>query len=327
MADVDLNDLAVLVRVIDRGGFAAAARELGVPTSTVSRTIARLEATTGTRLLQRTTRAVRPTSEGREIYATVSPALATLERAARSLEPATRKPKGPLRVTAPNDIGSTFLADAVVDFTERYPLVQVDLVLTNRTVNLVEEGFDVAVRASTKLADSSLVARKIGQIEAVLYAAPRYLQTHGTPGAVADLADHRCVLFRAESYEATWSLRASDGEPIEVRARGRVSGDDFMFVREAVLAGGGIGLLPQLVCAPDEQSGRLVRVLPDVRAEGASLYVVYPSAKQVPSRVTAFRDFLAEALAARVAKCKAAAQDAAAQGMDANPAARASGST
>jgi DNA-binding transcriptional LysR family regulator len=307
--DFDLDDLAVFVRVVDRSGFAVAARELGVPTSTVSRTIARLEARTGTRLLHRTTRSVTPTSDGREIYASVAGAVATLERAARSLEPATRKPKGLLRVTAPNDIGGAFLAEVAVAFTERYPLVQVELVLTNRAVNLVDEGLDVAVRASARLADSTLVARKVGDLEHVLYASPRYIETHGAPASPRDLDDHRCVVFRAKGLATTWTLEGAGGA-VDVPVRGRIGGDDFAFVRSIVLAGGGIGLLPRIVSAPDEHAGRLVRVLPDLEARGAGLYVVYPSASQVPARVTAFRDFVTEAFAARVAACKTAGLEA-----------------
>ena len=151
MAEPDLDDLALFVRVVDNGGFAGAAREIGTPTSTVSRAIARLEARTGVRLLHRTTRSVRPTSEGRELYAGIAPALATLRSAARSIEPATRKPRGRLRVTAPNDLAANFLAEVIVAFMERYPLVQLDFALTTPHTNLVDQGFDVAVRAAPEL--------------------------------------------------------------------------------------------------------------------------------------------------------------------------------
>jgi DNA-binding transcriptional LysR family regulator len=159
MAELNLDDLAVYVRVVERRGFASAARELGVPTSTVSRAIARLESRTGVRLLHRTTRVLRPTSEGHELYISVGPAVATLRSAARALEPASGKPRGRLRVTAPNDLGSAFLAPVMVQFAEHYPLVSVDFSLTNQNTNLVDEGFDVAVRATPTLGDSSLVAR------------------------------------------------------------------------------------------------------------------------------------------------------------------------
>jgi DNA-binding transcriptional LysR family regulator len=296
--DLDLNDLRVFVRVVDRGGFAVAARELGVPTSTVSRTIARLEASTGTRLLHRTPRSVQATSEGRAIYASVSEAVGTLERAARALEPATRGPKGVLRVTAPPDIGGSFLADVAVAFSERYPLVQVDLALTNRAVSLVDEGFDVAVRAATRLADSSLVAKKLGHLEHVLYASPRYIERHGAPSSPGDLANHRCIVFRAKDLSKTWRLERGK-ETFEVHVDAHMGGDDFGYVRAAVLAGGGIALMPSLVCAKDEAARRLVRVLPGFEAKGASLYVLYPSAAHVPARVTAFRDFVAAAFDAR----------------------------
>jgi len=296
--DLDLNDLRVFVRVVERGGFAVAARELGVPTSTVSRTIARLEASTGTRLLHRTPRSVHATSEGRAIYASVSEAVGTLERAARALEPATRRPKGVLRVTAPTDIGAWFLADVAVAFGERHPLVQIDLALTNRSVNLVDEGFDVAVRAALRLADSSLVAKKLGDVEHALYASPRYIERHGAPSSPGELGDHECIVFRARDLAKTWRLEG-DEETIEVPIRARMGGDDFGYVRAAVLAGGGIALLPRLTCAKDEAAGRLVRVLPAFAARGAGLYVVYPSAAHVPARVTAFRDFVAAAFDAR----------------------------
>jgi DNA-binding transcriptional LysR family regulator len=296
--DLDLNDLRVFVRVVDRGGFAGAARELGVPTSTVSRTIARLEASAGTRLLQRTPRSVHATSEGRAIYASVSEALATLERAARALEPATRRPKGVLRVTAPTDIGSSFLADVAVAFGERYPLVQIDLVLTNRAVGLVDEGFDVAVRAATRLADSSLVAKKVGELEHGLYASPRYIESRGAPSSPNELGDHRCIVFRAKDLAKTWRLYDAK-ETLEVLVHAHMGGDDFSYIRAAVLAGGGIALMPRLVCTKDEQAGRLVRVLPGFEAKGAALYVLYPSAAHVPARVTAFRDFVAAAFHAR----------------------------
>jgi len=292
--DLDLNDLRVFVRVVDRGGFAVAARELGVPTSTVSRTIARLEASTGTRLLHRTPRSVQPTAEGRSIHASVSDAVGTLERASRALEPATRQPKGVLRVTAPTDIGTWFLADVAVAFGERYPLVQIDIALTNRSVNLVDEGFDVAVRAALRLTDSSLVVRKLGDIEHALYASPRYVDRRGVPESPANLVDHRCVVFRGKELTKTWRLE-SEEETREIVVRGSMGSDDFGYLRSATIAGGGIALLPRLSCAKDEAAGRLVRVLPRFSYKGAGFYVLYPSATHVPARVTAFRDFVAAA--------------------------------
>ena len=297
MSDLNLDDLGVFVRVVERGGFASAARDLGVPTSTVSRAIERLETSGAVRLFDRTTRHVRPTGEGRELYAAVAPAVSTLRAAARTLEPAARQPRGRLRVMAPHDLGAGFLADVVVAFAERHPLVQLELALTNRHLNLVEQGADVALRASVALDDSSLVARKLGVIEHGLYASPRYLQTHGAPSTWGDLERHGCVLFRAKDLARTWVMSGKEGEA-SILVRGRIGGDDFAVVRAVIAAGGGIGLLPRINCVGDEASGRLVRVLPGYHARGATLYLVHPSTKNVPARVTAFRDFVIESFAA-----------------------------
>ena len=290
MRDLDLNDLRVFVRVVDRGAFAKAARELRVPTSTVSRTVARLEARVGARLLQRTSRSVSTTAEGRTLYASVSDAIAALERATHALEPASRTPKGILRLAAPAEIACTFLAEVVVAFGERYPHVQVDVALTNRAVNLVDEGYDMAVRAAARLADSSLIAKKLGDLDHGLFASPRYLDEHGAPRSPDELARHRCVAFRAKDLERTWLL-----DDVEVPVRAHIGADDFSYVRAAVIAGGGIGLMPRLVCARDEAAGRLVRVLPSFGAKGAGLYILHPQSTHVPARVTAFRSFVAAA--------------------------------
>ena len=294
MPELNLDDLAIFVRVVERGGFASAARELKVPTSTISRAIGRLESTSGVTLLQRTTRAVRPTAEGRDLFANVAPAVTTLRGAAHALEPATRKARGRLRVSAPNDFAVNFLADVIVAFTERYPLVQLDFSLTNHHSNLVDEGFDVAVRAAVRLRDSSLVARKLGELQQRFYASPKYLQTQGAPRTLDDLKDHRCVVFRANELVRNWTTRGPSGET-NTEVHGRIGGDDFSFVRAIVIAGGGIGLLPDINCVADEASGKLVRVLPELYARGATLYLVSPAMRNVPARVTAFRDFVIEA--------------------------------
>lgn len=294
MAELDLDDLAVFVRVIEHGGFASAARQLGEPTSTVSRAIARLEARSGVRLLHRTTRSVRPTSEGHELYASIAPAVSTLRSAAQALEPSTRKPKGRVRVTAPNDLCASFLPEVIVAFLERYPLVNLDFTVTNQHSNLVGEGFDVALRAAARLSDSTLVARKLGELELRLYASPKYAKKYGLPATPDELHQHKCIVFRAEELVRTWALAGTRGDA-NLQIRGRIGGDDFSFVRAIVGAGGGIGILPHINSAADEASGRLVRVLPDYHLRGATLYLLYPSSRNLPTRVTAFRDFVIEA--------------------------------
>jgi DNA-binding transcriptional LysR family regulator len=297
MPELNLDDIAVFVRVVDHRGFAPAARELGVPTSTVSRAIERLETTARVRLLQRTTRALRPTLEGEELYARAAPAVSSLRGAARALEPATHKPKGRLRVTAPADLCTTFLADVIVAFAERHPLINLDFTLTNQPSNLVDEGFDVAIRATLNVRGASLIVRKLGVLELRLYASPAYVEKRGMPTSPTELQNHQCILFRAKDLARTWTFSGEKGET-NLEVHGRVGGDDLSFVRAIVLAGGGIGVLPHLNSAADEASGRLVRILPRLHMQGATLYLVYPSAKNVPTRVTAFRDFVVDAFRA-----------------------------
>ena len=295
MPDLDLNDVAAFVRVVENSGFAKAARELGVPTSTVSRAVARLEETVGIRLLHRTTRNLSVTSEGQAFHQRVAPLVASLRDATRTLGTSGKEPEGLLRITAPNDMGSAFLSEEVVRFTDRYPLVHVDLVLTNRKLNLVSEGIDVAVRAG-RLESSSLVARKIGTLQVELYAAPSYAERHRLPGTLAELSKHHIVAFGAKDGKITWQLEGPRGqETAELNTR--ITGDDYGFVRATTVAGGGIGLIPRMIASSDVATGRLVRVLPEYGLKGAALHVIYPSARQVPTKVAAFRDFLAKSCA------------------------------
>jgi len=292
MSDLDLNDVAAFVRVVENSGFAKAARELGVPTSTVSRAVQRLEDAVGVRLLHRTTRNLSVTSEGHAFHQRVSPLVASLRDATRTLGSGSKEPEGLLRLTAPNDIGSAFLSEEVVRFCERYPLLRVELILTNRKLNLVSDGIDLAVRAG-RLESSSLVARKVGTLHVELYAAPSYAERHRLPTTLPELLRHQIIGFAAREGKVSWQLEGPRGqESVELSCR--IACDDFGFVRAAAVAGGGIGLLPRTIALSDVASGRLVRVLPDYGQKGAALYVVYPSARQVPTKVSLFRDFLAK---------------------------------
>ena len=298
MTQLDLNDVAIFVRVVNRAGFAKVARELHVPTSTVSRAISRLEATLGAQLLVRTTRSVVATPEGQAFFRDVAPAVETLHHAARGVDGADRKARGRLRVTTANDIGATFLGEVVAGFALRYPNVEVETLLTQRTVNLVEEGVDVALRAAAKLPDSSLIARKIGDLEQELYASLDYVKAHGLPATVDALDDHACVLFRPREGYATWTFHTHGARTDQTKkVRGRIGTDDFSFMRSALLAGAGIGLIPRIVVARDVEAGRLVRVLPQCASRGAALFFVHAPAPVIPAKIALFRDFVVDACA------------------------------
>ncbi len=294
---MDLNGLTLFEAVARTASFSAAAKELGLPKSTVSRGVARLEAELGTQLLFRTTRQVALSEAGTALYDRIAPLLRSVKSAIGELPEREEQPSGTLRVTAPVDLGVLFLADVVTRYTARYPQVSVDLHLTGRVVDLVGEGFDVALRVGAKLADSSLVVRRAAPVVTQLVASPLYLARRGTPRAEADLDAHEWVAFRSGPQR----LRvAGPREATRAAPTARIVCDDLLFVRDAIRAGAGIGLLPAFVAEPDVVAGRLVRVLPRVEHAAGWLHVVMPAAKHVPRKVTAFRDLVLELLRSRL---------------------------
>jgi DNA-binding transcriptional LysR family regulator len=292
---MDLNHLTLFEAVARTTSFSGAAKELRLPKSSVSRGIARLEEELGTQLLLRTTRQVSLTAAGTTLYDRITPLLRQVGAALGELPEREEEPAGQLRVTAPVDLGVLMLAEVVTRFTARYPAVTVDLHLTGRVVDLVAEKFDVALRVGATLKDSTLVARRVTPIVAQLFASPVYLARRGTPRSEAELAEHDWVAFRGGPQK----LRLSGPrEAVGVEPRERILCDDLLFVRDALRAGAGIGLLPTFVAEPDRAAGTLVRVLPRVERPAGHLHVVTPAAKHVPRKVTAFRDLVLELLGA-----------------------------
>lgn len=286
----DLNDVVALVRVVEAGSFTGAAAQLGLPKSAVSRRVARLEEALGVRLLQRTTRSLHLTDAGVAYHARAAGALAALGEARDVATEATGEPRGTVRLTAPSDLGGGVVAEVLARFGREYPKVCVDVELTGRLVDLVAEGFDLAIRAG-QLRDSSLVARRLGEAHQVLVASPEYIKRRGAPKTVAELAKHECILWRSRQGEAKWTLEGPRGAETVV-VRGSLAGDDFTFVRAVAAQGGGIGLVPVPGTVPDFESGRLVPVLPEFHGPSSPVHLVYPSARFLPQRVAVLRDFL-----------------------------------
>jgi DNA-binding transcriptional LysR family regulator len=296
---MDLNHVAVFARVVELQSFTAAAKQLGLPKSSVSRTVTRLENQLGVRLLQRTTRKLHLTEAGQVYFDRVRISLAGMEEAAAAATNLSAEPRGTVRMSAPTDMGVLNLGDMVARFVRKYPLVHVEISLSSRYVDLVAEGFDLALRAG-KLADSSLVARKIGSDSLGLFASPAYLRRRGRPKTVADLARHDCVLFRGSHGKSEWHLTGPQGEE-RVTVRGPLNADEMAFVQAAVSAGVGIALMPTIGVRLAAARGALplpVRLLPEYSVGGASLNVVSPSARFQSASVTAFRDFLVTELTA-----------------------------
>ncbi len=290
---MDLNLVRTFARVVESQSFTAAARSLGLPKSSVSRAIARLEEQLGAQLLERTTRQLKLTRTGRAYYDGAARALAALTDAEQMVVESQGEPRGIVRLTAPVGMDRSFLSGVVTGFAGQYPAIHVQVSFTNRVVDLVAEGFDLAIRGSRgrRLQDSSLVARKVAQLSLWLFAAPSYLEAHRPLRRPADLKNHECILFDTRGATTqTWELMGPRGlEPVEVA--GVFSTDDFFFIRDLVLRGAGItALVPR---AEDLRSGALVRVLPGYEIPDLTVSIVVPSRK-VPRRVALFRDALIE---------------------------------
>jgi DNA-binding transcriptional LysR family regulator len=293
---VDLNLLSHFVAVAEASSFSAAARKLGRPTSSVSRAIASLEADMGVKLLYRTTRKVALSRAGQTLLERVAPLLGSLRRSLDDLPDREEQPSGQLRITASVDFGATVLADIVARFLVRYPAITVEVRLTSDVVDLVADSVDLALRISTRrLKDSSLLARRASAISLGLFASPTYLARRTSPRQPSELGRHEWVVFQGAG---PLRLEGPDGVAT-VPVRGRMVCDDMSFVREAVRAGAGIGVLPRFLADSDVVSGHLVRVLPRWNTRSGYLWIVCPSGSLLPPKVVAFRAFLLTTLKGR----------------------------
>lgn len=291
----DLDAVLVFTRVAQLRSFSAAARQLGLPKSTVSRRVSGLERRLGARLLHRTTRRLNLTDVGELYFARCERVIADLEEAERAVLELQTVPRGLLRVTTPVDFGLDVPARLIAAFQLAYPQVQVLVTATNARVDLIADGFDVALRAGN-LPDSSLVARKLFGTHSGLYASPDYLARRGAPARPRELVEHDCIVFGRDRLQTSWRLRGPEGE-IEVDITGRFGCNDFNFARGAAIGGMGIARLPEFGCSEHERTGQLVRVLPAYVSDGGSLYAVYPSQRHLTAKVRAFVDFAAEHIA------------------------------
>ncbi len=288
----EIEEIVAFLRVAETGSFTAAGTRLGIPKSTVSRRVARLEDKLGVQLLHRTTRSLALTEAGALFHERAGRALAGLEEATLAAREGRETPRGHLRLTAPFDFGAGSLADLVGAFTRAYPEVTVEVLVTDRTVDLIAEGLDLGLRGAAALPDSSLVARKLTSMEFHLLASPGYVKKHGIPHTPEELAGHELALLKVNGGRGKLQLRGPDGVTQELGVRVSVSSNGFAFLRSAALAGGHIAMLPDMNAAPELRQGRLVRVLPDYTVGEGNAYLVHPATKVLPAKARAFRDFL-----------------------------------
>lgn len=284
---MDLNLLSLFAAVAELSSFSKAAEKLGVRRSSVSRAVANLERELEVQLFSRTTRHVALTTDGKALYTKIGPQLAALRDALATMPEREAEPSGTLRITAPNDIGAILLPDVFAGFALRYPAVQLDVRLANRRVDLVAEGYDLAIRvAAGRMKDSSLVAKRLADASLQVYASPHYLAARGTPRTLEDARQHAWISF---------PLRPP--APLPRVTTPRMLTDDIRLIHEMVRAGLGLGALPTFLADEDIANGKLVRVLPRVSVRSGAIYLVHPPSKHVPRKITAFRDYLIERLA------------------------------
>ncbi|GHH00380.1 LysR family transcriptional regulator [Comamonas sp. KCTC 72670] len=284
----DLNALQVFAKVVQAGSFTGAARALEMPKSTVSQRVSELETRLGTRLLQRTTRTLSLTDAGRIYYERCVRIFADVEDADRAVTDLQQKPCGLLRVSVP--ASSQFLGPVLADFLGRHGGVQLDVVCTDRFVDLVEESFDVAIRVGA-LSDSTLIARNLGTIRFLLVASPRYLKKRGHPRSPDGLAKHNCLVFRVGPHPKVWRLTQGDEEH-EVNVTSTLSVNDLDMLHDGVMGGVGIAMIPAHRCVDDLRAGRLEQVLPDWDVPAIPIQAVYPSGRHLSPKVKALLDYL-----------------------------------
>ncbi len=291
---MDLNDIVVFTKVVETKSFTGAADVLGLPKSTVSRKLAQLEERLGVRLVQRTTRKLALTEIGEAYYARCSRIVADLAAAEQLVTDMQATPRGRLRVTASNDLSTSYLGSIVAEFLAQHPEINIELEASDRLVDLIEEGFDVAIRFGN-LAESTLIARRLCDVGLVVAAAPSYLARRGTPRTIEELDEHDIVLFTPASRNQTWTIVNGDAT-YEFGRPSRFASNNYGSVRDVALAGGGIALMSDFMIADDLASGALVRVLPEWGTRRVDIHAVYPARQNLPPRLTLFLDHLAKAL-------------------------------
>jgi DNA-binding transcriptional LysR family regulator len=294
----DLNDLFFFAQVVEHGGFAKAARALAVPKSRLSRRVAALEARLETRLLQRTTRKLSLTEAGRDYYMHCQTLVAAADAADQAAARRVGEPRGRLRVACAVALAQREVGPVLGEFLRRYPQVRLDLLVSNRRVDLIEEGIDVAVRVRhVGDEDPNLATRRLRRAAACVFAAPSLLKEAGPLDTPEDLQHIPVLDFGGFRDSVTWQLVGPGGAVRKLPVRARLHADDFVAIKHAALDGVGVCLLPPDVVADAVARGQLVRVLPDWSGPVGFVHAVYAAGRNLPPAVRAFVDFLAEKFA------------------------------
>jgi len=291
-----LNAMRTYRAVVETGGFSAAARHLGLSKAAVSKQVAELEAHFGTALLHRTTRRLNATDAGRRYFENCVRLLDELNDVEAEVRNSQAEPSGRLRISAPVNFGNAVLSPVICAVMQRYPKLEVQVELNDRFVDLIEEGFDVALRIRTNLPDSSLIARRLCQITRSVCAAPSYLKRMGTPKAPEELKNHACLIYSLSTSPFDWKFGAGN-RTVTVRVNGGIQSNNGQFLMSFLHAGLGIALLPDFTVGEDIRAGRLKRILENYPVEPHDLYVVYPANRHQSPKLRAFMEVATQHLA------------------------------
>ncbi len=287
-----LDAMNAFTKVVATGGYAEAARTLGLTRSAVSKAVMELERLLGARLLDRTTRRVAPTEAGLAYYERCVALLADVEETEMQISRLHDEPRGVLKVNAPMSFGTLYLASAVADFVARYPDLRIELTLNDRFIDPLEEGVDVTVRIGV-LADSSLIARRLAPARRVLVASPRYIAKNGSPTAIGDLAKHRCLAYGQMAAGQRWQL-THGAKTVSVQITSSLCSNNGEVLRAAALKGNGIANLPTFLVGPDIKAGRLEIVLPESPPTELAIHALYAPNRYLAAKTRVFVDFLVE---------------------------------
>ena len=286
-----LTEMEAFATVVDQGGFTDAAKKMGISKSAVSKHISSLEARLGARLLNRTTRRVSPTEIGLAYYDRARRVLSDAGEADALVASMQSAPAGLLRLSVATDFGVNHLSPILGDFLQQFPDITVNMLLNNRYVELISEGFDMAIRMGD-LEDSSLRARKLTETQMRMIAAPSYFEKHGRPTRLDDLNSHKLLHYSNQASGNAWKITAPSGEERQIRSAGWLSVNDGQSLLNACIAGLGIAYLPSFLYANAMEQGQVVDVMPDLPVERTGIYAVYPPGRFTQPKVRAFIDFL-----------------------------------
>lgn len=287
------DEIQAFTQVVASGGFAAAAREMGLSRSSVNKLVIALENELGVQLLHRSTRVVTPTETGLAFYERCLEILASLAEAERSITQLHEEPRGKLRVNAPMTFGTMHLAPALSDFLRQYPELQVQLTLNDRFIDPIEEGFDVTLRIAKPQANASLIMHPLASAQRVLCASPTYLEARGIPTRISELRHHSCLHYGQFAVANQWTFTGADGEHT-VSVNGVLCSNNGEVLRDAAVCGLGITLLPRFIVELELEQSSLQIVLPEYQPPELSIYVIYPVNRHLSTKIRLLVGFLQE---------------------------------